>query len=105
MMGRAMSSNKVPSFIGVSHSQMGGLYLQMQPRLQLAVTHFSSECTVERIILLGLSPGAKTALIEPGNKKVEIELGPLFIQGNRGSVPTIRKPNVRITDDWSIQIL
>lgn len=66
---------------------------------------FSSECTVERIILLGLSPGAKTALVEPGNRKVEIELGPLFIQGNRGSVLTIRKPNVRIADDWSIQIL
>ncbi|XP_009609691.1 probable glucan 1,3-alpha-glucosidase [Nicotiana tomentosiformis] len=66
---------------------------------------FSSECTVERIILLGLSPGAKTALVEPGNRKVEIELGPLFIQGNRGSVLTIRKPNVRIAGDWSIQIL
>lgn len=66
---------------------------------------FSSECTVERIILLGLSPGATTALVEPGNRKVEIELGPLFIQGNRGSVLTIRKPNVRIADDWSIQIL
>ncbi|KAH0682858.1 hypothetical protein KY290_023382 [Solanum tuberosum] len=83
--GRLISSNAAPSTAGSDT--------------------FSSECTVERIILLGLSPGAKTALIEPGNKKVEIELGPLFIQGNRGSVPTIRKPNVRITDDWSIQIL
>ncbi|KAJ8563163.1 hypothetical protein K7X08_031615 [Anisodus acutangulus] len=84
--GKLISSNVAPSTAGRSNI-------------------FSSECTVERIILLGLSPGAKTALIEPGNKQVEIELGPLFIQENRGSVLTIRKPNVRITDDWSIQIL
>ncbi|XP_060183066.1 probable glucan 1,3-alpha-glucosidase [Lycium barbarum] len=83
--GKLISSNAAPSTAGSSI--------------------FSSECTLERIILLGLSPGAKTALIEPGNKKVEIELGPLFIHGNRASVLTIRKPNVRITNDWSIQIL
>ncbi|XP_051127208.1 probable glucan 1,3-alpha-glucosidase [Andrographis paniculata] len=67
---------------------------------------FSSDCTIERIILLGMSPVPKTALIEPGNKKVAIELGPLTLRrGAAPSVPTIRKPNVRISDDWTIKIL
>lgn len=67
---------------------------------------FSSECMVERIILLGFSPGTKKALIEPANEKVDIELGPLLLQGGLGSsVLTIRKPNVRVTDDWTIKIL
>ncbi|KAL2521192.1 putative glucan 1 [Forsythia ovata] len=67
---------------------------------------FASECIVERIILLGFSPGPKNALIEPANEKVDIELGPLLLRGGRGSsVITIRKPNVRIADDWTIKIL
>lgn len=68
---------------------------------------FSSKCVIERIILLGYSPGPKSALIEPANQKVEIELGPVRIQGGgRGaSVVTIRKPMVRVTDDWTIKIL
>ncbi|KAL7101936.1 hypothetical protein ACP275_08G087400 [Erythranthe tilingii] len=67
---------------------------------------FASECTVERIILLGLSTQPKTALIEPENRKVDITWGPLLLRGGPGpSVLTIRKPNVRIEDDWTIQIL
>ncbi|KAL3844798.1 hypothetical protein ACJIZ3_002201 [Penstemon smallii] len=67
---------------------------------------FSSECTVERIILLGLSPEPKNALVEPANHKVDIDLGPLFLRGGPGPfVPTVRKPNVRIADDWTIKIL
>ncbi|KAL7141890.1 hypothetical protein ABFS83_08G085100 [Erythranthe nasuta] len=67
---------------------------------------YASECTVERIILLGLSTQPKTALIEPENRKVDITWGPLLLRGGPGpSVLTIRKPNVRIADDWTIQIL
>ncbi|KAK4490627.1 hypothetical protein RD792_001315 [Penstemon davidsonii] len=67
---------------------------------------FSSECTVERIILLGLSPEPKNALVEPANHRVDIDLGPLFLRGGPGPfVPTVRKPNVRIADDWTIKIL
>ena len=68
---------------------------------------FSSECIIERIILLGWSAERKAAaLIEPANQKVEIELGPLYL-GRRSSpsVVTIRKPDVGIEDDWSIKIL
>lgn len=66
---------------------------------------YISHCTLERVIVLGLSPGYKTALIEPRNKKVGIELGPLQLRGGRGTfVPTIRKPDVRMAEDWSIQI-
>ncbi|KAK9291916.1 hypothetical protein L1049_019868 [Liquidambar formosana] len=69
-------------------------------------TRFSSVCVVERIILLGLSTRPKSALIEPANQKVEIELGPLWLRGGRApAVLTIRKPNVRITDDWTIKVL
>ncbi|KDP24259.1 hypothetical protein JCGZ_26689 [Jatropha curcas] len=66
----------------------------------------SSNCVVERIILLGCSPGPKSALIEPSNQKVEIELGPLSFRGGaRGaSIVTVRKPMVRIADDWTIKI-
>ncbi|KAJ8765299.1 hypothetical protein K2173_011996 [Erythroxylum novogranatense] len=68
---------------------------------------FSSECVIERIILLGYSPGPKTALIEPGIQKVEVDLGPLRLPSSSGqsSVVTIRKPNVRIADDWTLKIL
>ncbi|KAM7513895.1 hypothetical protein LguiA_003478 [Lonicera macranthoides] len=68
--------------------------------------HYSSDCTVERIILLGLSPAPKNAIIEPANHKAEIEHGPLHLRpaAGRASVLTIRKPNVRIADNWTIKI-
>uniref|UniRef100_A0A5B6ZEN6 Probable glucan 1,3-alpha-glucosidase n=1 Tax=Davidia involucrata TaxID=16924 RepID=A0A5B6ZEN6_DAVIN len=69
-------------------------------------SQFSSDCVVERIILLGLSPAPKSALIEPANRKVEIGLGPLHLRGGWSpAVLTIRKPDVRIADDWTIKIL
>ncbi|KAA8547035.1 hypothetical protein F0562_003464 [Nyssa sinensis] len=69
-------------------------------------SQFSSNCVVERIILLGHSPGPKNALIEPANRKAEIELGPLHLRGgNSPDVVTIRRPNVGIADDWTIKIL
>lgn len=68
-------------------------------------TQFSSECVVERIILQGLSTGQKSALVEPANQKAEIERGPLLLYSRQGpTVLTIRKPNVRIADDWVIKI-
>ncbi|KAL0350372.1 UNVERIFIED_CONTAM: putative glucan 1,3-alpha-glucosidase [Sesamum radiatum] len=67
---------------------------------------FASGCPVERIILLGLSPEPKTGFVEPGNEKVDIESGPLVLREGKGqSVLTIRKPNVRISDDWTIKVL
>lgn len=61
---------------------------------------------MERIIILGLSPEPKSVVIEPGNHKVDIELGPLLLQGGKGSsVQTIRKPDVKIADDWTIKVL
>lgn len=67
---------------------------------------FSTECVIERIILLGHPSRPKSALIEPSNKETEIEMGPLWVQRSQmTSALTIRKPNVRISDDWSIQIL
>ncbi|XP_038900635.1 probable glucan 1,3-alpha-glucosidase [Benincasa hispida] len=68
-------------------------------------TKFSSNCVIERIILLGHSR-SKSALVEPENRKVDIELGPLHFQTARHiSVLTIRKPNLLITDDWTVKIL
>ncbi|KAJ6378065.1 hypothetical protein OIU78_028320 [Salix suchowensis] len=69
-------------------------------------SQFSSTCIIERIILLGYSPGPKNALIEPANQEVQVELGPLMLEGGRGSsVVTIRKPAVQVSDDWTIKIL
>ncbi|CAK9316407.1 unnamed protein product [Citrullus colocynthis] len=68
-------------------------------------TKFSSNCVIERIILLGHS-GSKSALVEPENRTVDMELGPLHFQtGQHASVLTIRKPNLLITDDWTVKIL
>ncbi|KAE8694113.1 putative glucan 1,3-alpha-glucosidase [Hibiscus syriacus] len=67
---------------------------------------FSSDCFVERIILLGYTPGAKTALVEPENQKAEIELGPLrFGEQHGAAAVTIRKPGVRVAEDWKIKFL
>jgi len=71
---------------------------------------FSSNCVIERIILLGLksqiSKGGKTALVEPSNQRVDIESGPLMLRkGSYPSAVNVRKPNVRIDEDWSIAIL
>jgi len=71
---------------------------------------FSSNCVIERIILLGLksqiSKGGKTALVEPSNQRVDIESGPLMLRkGYYPSAVNVRKPNVRIDEDWSIAIL
>lgn len=67
---------------------------------------FFSECVLDRIILLGHPSGPKSAIIEPSKVKTGIEMGPLWIRGGRASnVLTIRKPNVRIADDWTIKIL
>lgn len=71
-----------------------------------ASSGFSSASVIERIILLGNAPGPKSAHIEATNLKVDVELGPLWVHRGRGSaVVTIRKPGVRIADDWTIKIL
>ncbi|GER41265.1 alpha-glucosidase [Striga asiatica] len=67
---------------------------------------FASDCTIDRIIVLGLSHAPRNALVQPADEKTDVELGPLLLGGGKGpSVLTIRKPNVRITDDWSIKLL
>lgn len=69
-------------------------------------SRFSSETVIERIILLGHTHSPKSALIEATNQKVDIGLGPLWLQWGRGSaVVTVRKPGIRIADDWTIKIL
>jgi mannosyl-oligosaccharide alpha-1,3-glucosidase len=66
---------------------------------------FTTECVVERIVILGLSSGAKKAIIEPGNLEVEIESGPISLRSGSSPVAlTIRRPNVHIADDWTIKI-
>ncbi|XP_076949763.1 putative glucan 1,3-alpha-glucosidase [Bidens hawaiensis] len=66
---------------------------------------FVSDCTIERIILLGHVSRPKTARIEPSNHVADVELGPLQIRsGVRSSVLTIRKPDVRVSEDWTIKL-
>ncbi|KAE8665751.1 hypothetical protein F3Y22_tig00112530pilonHSYRG00247 [Hibiscus syriacus] len=71
----------------------------------LGNSRFSSDCIIERIILLGHAPGAKTALIEPGNQKAEIRPGPLRFGEHVGAAVTIRKPGARVAEDWKIKVL
>lgn len=67
---------------------------------------FHTDCVIERIIILGHASGPKNALIGPsGNHKAEIEFGPLWLQGSGPDALTIRKPGVRVSEDWSIEIL
>ncbi|KAK1413810.1 hypothetical protein QVD17_35593 [Tagetes erecta] len=71
-----------------------------------STSSFVSDCTIERIILLGYSSKTKSVRIEPSNHATDVELGPLQIRsGVRSSALTIRKPNVRISDDWTIRLL
>lgn len=69
----------------------------------------SSQCLIDRIILLGHGSGPKSALVEPLNQKTEIEMGPLRMGGLVASsgtkVLTIRKPGVRVDQDWTVKIL
>lgn len=68
--------------------------------------HFSSDSVVERILLLGLPSGAKEALVDPSNNKIKVEAAPLVMRtGLKPVALVIRKPNVRIVDDWTIKIL
>ena len=69
----------------------------------------SSQCSIDRIILLGHTSGPKSALVEPLNQKAEIEMGPLRMGGLVASsgtkVLTIRKPGVRVDQDWTVKVL
>lgn len=71
---------------------------------------FTSSCVVERIIVLGLRakdlPGIKHAVVEPHNRRVELESGPLLLRsGAPVNAHIIRKPNVLVAEDWSIKVL
>lgn len=71
---------------------------------------FISSCLVERIILLGLRArdlaGAKHAFVEPLNRRVELEAGPLLLRsGAQVNAHFIRKPNIPIAEDWSIKLI
>lgn len=69
-------------------------------------SQFSSGCTIERVILLGQTLGPKYVLTEPSNQKAEVEVGPLLLRPGRvPAVLTIRNPNVRIVDDWTIKFV
>lgn len=69
-------------------------------------SQFNSNCIIERIILLGYRGASKGVMIEPANQKTEIERAPLRLEGGPSpAVVTIRKPGVRIADDWTIKIL
>lgn len=67
---------------------------------------FPTKCTIERIILLGHTGSAKGAIVEPGNKKTEVESGPLLLKpGSASGFPTVRRPNLPIDADWTVKIL
>uniref|UniRef100_A0A1D1Z7Q4 Probable glucan 1,3-alpha-glucosidase n=1 Tax=Anthurium amnicola TaxID=1678845 RepID=A0A1D1Z7Q4_9ARAE len=67
---------------------------------------FSSDCVIERIIILGLPTGAKRASILPANLEADVEPGPLTLRAQSRPVGlVVRKPNLRITDDWALRIL
>lgn len=67
---------------------------------------YESDTIIERIIVLGYTSSSKTATVDPSNAKVDIELGPLWVQnGNAQAFVTIRKPGVKVADDWTIKLL
>ncbi|CAN6459215.1 unnamed protein product [Victoria cruziana] len=67
---------------------------------------FTTECVIERIILLGHPSQPKSALIKPANDRVDVESGPLLLR--RGAKPfaaVIRNPKVQVGKDWTIEVL
>lgn len=67
---------------------------------------FTTNSVVERVIILGLPQAPKGAIIEPANKKVDVEYGPLWLLNrNSPAAVTIRRPNMPIAEDWTIKFL
>ncbi|MCO5580095.1 hypothetical protein L7F22_033961 [Adiantum nelumboides] len=71
---------------------------------------FTSSCLIERIVLLGVRAkdlsGVKHAVVQPYNRRVELEVGPLVLRkGPQSNAYIIRKPNVLVSEDWSIKVL
>ncbi|MCO5584511.1 hypothetical protein L7F22_038439 [Adiantum nelumboides] len=71
---------------------------------------FTSSCLIERIVLLGVRAkdlsGVKHAVVQPHNRRVELEVGPLVLrEGPQSNAYIIRKPNVLVSEDWSIKVL
>lgn len=88
----------------------GKLESRAIPKAKNPSKSFSSPCTVERIIILGLPKEklqkTRRALIDVGlHKEVEEELGPAYLrQGLPLDALVVRAPLVRIDEDWSIKV-
>ncbi|KAH7292375.1 hypothetical protein KP509_29G065300 [Ceratopteris richardii] len=68
---------------------------------------FTSSSLIERIVILGLElPITSHATVEPGNRRIELEVGSLLLRpGMQSNAYILRKPNVLISEDWSIKVL
>ncbi|CAM8986521.1 unnamed protein product [Rhodiola kirilowii] len=67
---------------------------------------FTTKVVVERVIILGLPRAPTSALIEPANQKVEVEYGPLWLLNQKSpAAVTIRKPNLPISEDWTVKFV
>uniref|UniRef100_A0A7N0TZF4 Probable glucan 1,3-alpha-glucosidase n=1 Tax=Kalanchoe fedtschenkoi TaxID=63787 RepID=A0A7N0TZF4_KALFE len=67
---------------------------------------FTTNSHVERVIILGLPRAPTGALVEPLGQKVEVDYGPLWLRKEHSpNAVTIRKPNLRIAEDWTVQLL
>ncbi|XP_078443144.1 glycosyl hydrolases family 31 protein [Wolffia australiana] len=67
---------------------------------------FSSDCVVERVVILGLPVKPHRAAVWPAGGEVEVEAGPLTLRPRaKTAAVVIRRPNLRIVDDWSLKLL
>ncbi|KAM1818369.1 hypothetical protein PS2_000153 [Malus domestica] len=93
-----VNEESVPAF------QRAGTIIPRKDRFRQSSTHMVNDPYTLQIEIL--STGQKGALIEPASQKAEIEPGPLLMHSKQGPTAiTIRKPNVRIADDWVIKML
>ncbi|PKI31687.1 hypothetical protein CRG98_047897 [Punica granatum] len=86
--------------------QRAGTIIPRRDRFRRSSTQMANDPYTLRIIIMGHAVGPRNALVEPDNRNVETEFGPLQLLGRTGpAVLTIRKPGVRVADDWTIKIL
>ena len=81
------------------------LYSSSKSLASATTKEFSSNCVVERIVILGLPTKPKRATISPAGGYADVEPGPLILRSRaKLAALVVRRPNVRISEDWSLKL-
>ena len=71
-----------------------------RPTPLLASPDFTAVNTVERIVIAGQSKAPRKVVLSHGESKTDL----FFTFDEKFGVVTIKKPDVRVIDDWSVSL-